>query len=45
MYGPTLQLAMFEADVAPDPSEVEAFAARAGRLFAEFASLETPDYA
>jgi diadenosine tetraphosphate (Ap4A) HIT family hydrolase len=34
-YGPTLQLAMFEADVAPDVSEVEAFAARAGQLLAE----------
>lgn len=45
MYGPTLQLAMFEADVAPDVSEVEAFAGRAARLFAEFASLEAPDYA
>jgi hypothetical protein len=29
---------MFEADVAPDVSEVEAFAARAGRLFAELSS-------
>jgi diadenosine tetraphosphate (Ap4A) HIT family hydrolase len=37
-FGPTLQLAMFEADVAPDVSEVEAFAVRAGRLFSE---LET----
>jgi diadenosine tetraphosphate (Ap4A) HIT family hydrolase len=42
-YGPTLQLAMFEANVAPDLSEVEAFAARAGRLFAELASLASPD--
>lgn len=34
-YGPKLQMAMFEADVPPDPVEVEQIAHRARDLFAE----------
>jgi diadenosine tetraphosphate (Ap4A) HIT family hydrolase len=34
LYGPTLQLAMFEAGVLPPEPEVEAFADRARQLFA-----------
>jgi diadenosine tetraphosphate (Ap4A) HIT family hydrolase len=42
-YGLPLQTAVFEEGVAPDVSEVEAFAARAGRLFAELAVLGQDD--
>ena len=42
-YGLPLQTAMFEDDVAPEVSAVEAFAGRAGRLFTELAVLGEDD--